>query len=209
MNFLLHLRLTEIAALPPAGAIIGDVLRGRLDPALPEPLARSIALHRRIDALSDRHPALSPIKVRFAPAARRYAGIVLDLVCDHVAANGWPAYGVPDEPLPAFARRMAAAVADEEAWRRAVDQAAPRVERFASLLTSYGDAAGVDRAIQRIAERLRSPTPFLEAAAGWRETIDATASALPEVFTDLAATARGFADAPIARSGDAHDAARG
>jgi acyl carrier protein phosphodiesterase len=195
MNFLLHLRLSELAGLPPAGAIIGDVLRGRIDPTLPRPLALSIALHRRVDALSDRHPQLLQLKAGFPPAARRYAGIVLDLLCDHVAANDWRHYGRPDESLDAFSQRMARAVADDSAWRLSVDQAAPGIARFSKLLLGYRETAGIDRAILRIAERLRDPQPFIDAANSWQARIPATSAALPQIFEDLQRAARGFVDA--------------
>lgn len=193
MNFLLHLRLNEAAGLPPAGAIIGDVLRGRLDPALPPALARSIALHRRIDALSDRHPALAPVKAGFAPGARRYAGIVLDLLCDHVAANDWTRYGITGESLEAFSHRMANAVADPVAWRVGVGKPAPGAARFDALLVGYRREAGIDRAIERITGRLARPAPFRDAARDWRDHIAATTTALPAVFDTLADVARGFA----------------
>ncbi len=192
MNFLLHLRLNEIAGLPPAGAIIGDVLRGRLDPALPAALARSIALHRRIDALSDRHPLLLACKVAFPASTRRHAGIVLDLLCDHVAAIDWSHYGGAHEALSDFARRMADAVADERAWRISVARSPPAAGRFAALLCSYATEAGIDRALGRVAERLRQPQRLLDAGSGWRIQRSAVSDALPRVFADLAEVARGF-----------------
>ncbi len=192
MNFLLHLRLADIAGLPPAGAIIGDVLRGRINPALPAPLAQSIALHRRVDALSDRHAVLAGLKAGFAADQRRYAGIVLDLLCDYVAANDWARYGRAGESLTDFAERMAAAVADVGAWQAAVGQAAPEARRFGRLLMSYRDAEGIDRAVARIAERLRQPQPFRDAAEAWRSQIDPTAKVLPTVFADLAEAAQHF-----------------
>jgi acyl carrier protein phosphodiesterase len=194
MNFLLHLRLNEIAGLPAAGAIIGDVLRGRIDPALPAPLARSIALHRRIDALSDRHPQLLALKCRFTPAARRYAGIVLDLVCDYIAAKDWHRYGGGDETLDAFSRRMADQVAEPDLWHVSVGQPAPSTARFAALLVGYREASGIDHAIDHIAKRLSEPAPFLDAARAWPSQVEAAASALPTVFSDLADAARGFAN---------------
>ena len=101
MNFLAHLWLAERAALPLAGAVLGDVVRGRLDGRLPPLLERSIALHRRIDVVTDAHPLVIQARARFENGQRRYAGIVLDVLHDHALALAWPAQL---ETLDAFAR---------------------------------------------------------------------------------------------------------
>ena len=87
MNFLAHLWLTDRAGLPLAGAILGDILRGALPADMPEPLARSVMLHRHVDAHTDRHPRVVAAREHFAPGARRYAGILLDVLFDHVLAQ--------------------------------------------------------------------------------------------------------------------------
>ena len=108
MNYLAHLWLSEQARLPLAGAVLGDLVHGRLEGRFPAPLERSIRLHRRIDVVTDAHPLTAAARARFGPGARRYGGIVLDLLYDHCLALDWPHYSA--EPLADFARRAARAL---------------------------------------------------------------------------------------------------
>ena len=189
MNFLAHLWLTERAGLPLAGAVLGDVLRGRLDGRLPPQLERSIALHRRIDVVTDAHPLVVQARAAFGNGQRRYAGIVLDVLHDHAMALAWPA---APEALDAFALRAARAVADPGAWQLAVDRPAPDAQRFAALLRSYRDEAGIDESLARISARLSKPKLLLDAAAGWRARMPAVRAEHPALMADLEAAALAF-----------------
>jgi acyl carrier protein phosphodiesterase len=184
MNFLAHFWLTDRARLPLAGALLGDVLRGALPPHMPAPLAASVTLHRRVDATTDRHPRVVAARATFPPGARRYSGIVLDLLFDHVLARDWPAYST--QPLPAFAERAARAVHEAGAWFEHAGQHRPEVDRFSALLQSYATAQGIERAIERTARRLRVPAGMLDAAAGWPGRLPALERDLPVLLEDLA-----------------------
>lgn len=190
MNFLAHLWLAERAALPLAGAVLGDVVRGRLDGRLPPLLERSIALHRRIDVVTDAHPLVIQARARFENGQRRYAGIVLDVLHDHALALAWPAQL---ETLDAFAQRAARAVADPGAWQLATGKPPPDVSRFAALLRSYRDEAGIDDSLARIAARLRQPQRLLDTAAGWRSWMPSVRAGHPALMADLEIAALDFA----------------
>jgi acyl carrier protein phosphodiesterase len=184
MNFLAHLWLTDRAGLPLAGAILGDVLHGALPAHMPAPLARAVQLHRAVDAHTDRHPRVVDARAQFGPGARRYAGIVLDLLFDHALALDWAAFS--DTPLGAFAERAGAeVVAGGHAWFAHAGSPTPEAERFSALLQSYADPGGLDRAIRRTAQRLRRPEPMLDAAAGWHERLPALRRDLPTLLADL------------------------
>jgi acyl carrier protein phosphodiesterase len=191
VNYLAHLWLSDVAGLPLAGAILGDLVRGRLDGRLPPELEQSIRLHRRVDAVTDRHPALDSLRQSFAPGARRYAGIVLDLVCDHVLARGWEQLA-PGEALEAFAERAAADMHHHAAWFAAVDAPHPSRWRLPDLLLSYRSEAGIDRALQHTAKRLRQPQPLLEAGMQWRDTTAAVTEALSPLLRNLECEAQRF-----------------
>ncbi|MBI2383128.1 MAG: DUF479 domain-containing protein [Gammaproteobacteria bacterium] len=195
MNFLAHLWLTEQARLPLAGAVLGDVVRGRLEGRFPAELERSIRLHRRVDALTDRHPLVVRARERFAPGARRYAGVVLDVLADHVLARRWECFG--DAPLEDFARRAARDVGQAAAWFEAAGVPVPAAPAFAALLLSYRDEAGIERALHRIARRLSEPRPLLAAADGWPAHAAALADDLAALLADLRAAARGFTAAHL------------
>ena len=183
MNFLAHLWLTDRAGLPLAGAILGDVLRGPLPGHMPEPLARSVRLHRAVDARTDRHPHVVAARAEFAPGARRYAGIVLDLLFDHALALDWAAFS--DRPLRDFAEHAGREVARGADWFAHAGDPAPEAGRFSDLLLSYAAPQGIEHAIRRTAGRLRRPEGMLQAAAGWPERLPDLRRDLPALLEDL------------------------
>ncbi len=183
MNFLAHLWLTDRAGLPLAGAILGDVLRGPLPPAMPAPLARSVMLHRQVDAHTDRHPRVVAARAGFAQGARRYSGILLDLLFDHVLAGDWASHAA--QPLAQFADRASREVAEGRHWFEHAGDTAPDPARFSALLQSYATVAGMELTIQRTARRLRRPEGLLGAAAGWQERIGTLRGDLPPLLADL------------------------
>lgn len=187
MNFLAHLHLSDLAGLPLSGAVLGDVVRGRLEGRFPDALERSLRLHRRIDVMTDAHAEVVALRAAFAPGARRYAGVLLDLICDHALALDWPRR---HEPLPRFAARAAREVDDAAAWALAGAASAPSAARFERLLLSYREEAGITRAVGQIAARLREPQRLLDAAAGWTAHLPAVQAALPRLMADLEALAR-------------------
>lgn len=205
MNFLAHLWLTERAGLPLVGAVLGDVVRGRLDGRLPPALEASIRFHRQIDVATDGHPLSLAARSRFPNGARRWSGIVLDVLHDHALALDWPG----EESLPDFAERAARAVADRGAWQLAAGRPPPDAARFAELLLSYRDEAGIDRALARIASRLRDPAPLIAHGAGWRAHLPSVRQDRPALLAALTALADQarlpVSAAPSARSGESRN----
>lgn len=190
MNYLAHLWLSEQARLPLAGAVLGDLVHGRLEGRFPAALERSIRLHRRVDVVTDAHPLVAAARTRFGPGARRYAGIVLDLVYDHCLALDWPRHSA--EPLGDFARRAAQALEAEKEGFAVTGQGAPSAWRFRRLLLSYAGEAGIDRAVRRTARWLKKPEGLIEAAQGWRAHLPRAREDLPALLADLGGTAREF-----------------
>jgi acyl carrier protein phosphodiesterase len=191
MNYLAHLWLTEQAGLPLPGAILGDLVHGRLDGRFPFELERSIRLHRRIDAVTDAHPLVAAARTRFVPGERRYAGIVLDIVHDHCLALDWRRYS--EDSLADFSRRAALALAQERAGFTVAGKSAPPAWRFRRLLLSYAGERGIDRAIRRTASWMKRPEGLLAAGRGWRERLPQAQAALPQLLSDLRQAALEFA----------------
>ncbi|WP_051277988.1 ACP phosphodiesterase [Solimonas flava] len=183
MNFLAHLWLADRTGTSLAGSVLGDVVRGAELSAYPAEIALGVRLHRRVDAATDRHPLTQALRATFPAATRRYAGIVLDLAADYALARDWARHA--DEPLAAFATRAGAAIAEAAPWFELAGGRRSSAQGFSALLLSYGEAAGIDRALQRTAQRLRAPEPLLSAARDWREQVPALQAALPALLTDL------------------------
>ncbi|MFD1801543.1 ACP phosphodiesterase [Mixta tenebrionis] len=101
MNFLAHLHLASLANSSLAGNLIADYVRGDPLPHWPADIAAGIALHRRLDALTDALPEVRSAKRLFRDSTRRVAPITLDVVWDHFLSRYWQRL-VPDQPLPLF-----------------------------------------------------------------------------------------------------------
>jgi acyl carrier protein phosphodiesterase len=177
--------------LPLAGAVLGDLVHGRLEGRFPLPLERSIRLHRRIDAVTDAHPVVALARTRFPPGTRRYAGIVLDLIYDHALALDWSRYA--GEPLPEFARRAAQEVAAETTGFSTAGRTAPPAWRFRRLLLSYAREGGIDRAARRTASWLKRPEGLIQASSGWQAWLPEARATLPQLLQDLRSAAVAFA----------------
>ena len=183
MNFLAHLWLADASGTSLAGSILGDVVHGADLSAYPAGIAEGIRLHRRIDAATDAHPRIVALRAAYPQGARRYAGILLDLVADHLLIEHWPRHS--REPLDAFCARCGTAIAAAAPWFLQAGGRASSASGFAELLHSYGTVAGIDRAIRRTATRLRKPEPLLAAAAQWPASADALRPHLAELLDDL------------------------
>ena len=190
MNFLAHLWLTDRARLPLAGAVLGDYFRGALPVDLPLGLAQSVRLHRRVDAVTDRHPVVVLARTRFAPGARRYSGILLDILCDHLLAIDWSRYS--EEPLERFAQRAASDIAPQAVWFERAGGPVPAPAAFSALLLSYPSELGIERAIHRTARRLKKPQGLLDAMHGWREHLPGLRADLPALLGDLRVLSENF-----------------
>lgn len=190
MNFLAHLLLADRTGTSLAGSVLGDVVRGADLAEYPADIALGIRLHRRVDATTDRHPAIVAQRALFAEGTRRYAGILLDLSCDYALARHWHEHA--DEGLDDFTARAAREVAAAGRWFERNGARAPTAEGFARLLLSYGEPAGIDHAITRTAQRLKQPEKLLQAAGDWQASTAGVAAILPELLRDLAAAMETF-----------------
>ncbi|HEX4872269.1 MAG TPA: hypothetical protein VFV27_08155 [Nevskiaceae bacterium] len=188
MNFLVHLWLTRDLEADWAGAVLGDVVRGADLSAYPPRLAEGIRLHRRIDRLTDSHPASTALRAGFAAGERRYAGILLDLAADPALYRLWA--GLETEPFEAFCQRAAQAVAGAGPWFERAGARAPAAAAFESLLRGAETVEGAQRALRRTATRLREPAPLLALEGHLPALIEAWIPLLPALLADLRSALR-------------------
>src|SRR6478609_8124795 len=106
MNLLAHALLAGGDDDVRFGSMIGDFVRGAIDPALPDGVRGGIALHRAVDAYTDAHAEVVAARALFEPPYRRYAGILLDVWFDHLLARDWPRHAAGS--LHAFSREVQA-----------------------------------------------------------------------------------------------------
>ncbi|MET0379317.1 MAG: ACP phosphodiesterase [Spongiibacteraceae bacterium] len=161
------------------GALLGDYVKGPLRGELPQGWEEGIRLHRKIDAISDRHPLRAQLAAALPPEWRRYAGIVLDVCCDHWLSRQWESWHA--QPLPQFATQV------YRVLQRHHDALPGSSQRFAQrlcdydMLNAYHDWDAVPATLQRIGTRLRHANPLLTASG----ELGAAAKPLGDAFHDF------------------------
>ncbi|MEM7576486.1 MAG: ACP phosphodiesterase [Planctomycetota bacterium] len=94
------------APLPLVGSLFPDLARevpayrgrrGETHPDLPVSIRHGIARHRRIDRITDTHPAFLRTRSRLTSAYGRFAGVVADVLFDHALSLRWD-QAAPTEP---------------------------------------------------------------------------------------------------------------
>ena len=106
MNYLAHALLAGDHPADRIGGVIGDFVKGPLDPlpaGLGPGLAAGVMLHRRIDSFADTHPAFLRSRGRVSAARRRVAGVMVDMFYDHFLARHWAHFS--DQALGDFTDR--------------------------------------------------------------------------------------------------------
>jgi acyl carrier protein phosphodiesterase len=93
VNYLAHAVLAEPHGYSLIGNVAGDLIKGRLQEHRLHPrVADGVRRHRRVDVLTDASTELQDLKRVFPAGARRYAGIVLDVLFDHYLCRDWPCF---------------------------------------------------------------------------------------------------------------------
>jgi acyl carrier protein phosphodiesterase len=190
MNHLAHFLLAPASDAARMGTLLGDFARGTDLSAWPPEVESAIRLHRRIDAVTDTHPALAGVKELAPPHLRRYAGILTDVFFDHVLIAQWPRWS--DVPLGAFCMEVYASLA--RTARDMPDPAGSLALRMGQydIMRACATREGVARVLTRIAGRLSRPVALAEGAAmldSARPSIDA---AFGQLFPELRKLAAGW-----------------
>jgi len=89
MNFLAHLHLAQLANSSLLGNLLADFVRGNVQSQWPAAVADGIAMHRRVDVLTDNLPEVREARQLFRAETYRVAPITLDVIWDHFLALHW------------------------------------------------------------------------------------------------------------------------
>ncbi|HET7925863.1 MAG TPA: ACP phosphodiesterase [Rhodanobacteraceae bacterium] len=188
MNLLAHALLASPDAEVMLGSLIGDFVRGRIDPALPAKVRAGVALHRAVDAYTDAHAEVAAARALFMPPFRRYAGILLDVWFDHLLARQWARFGEDD--LDAFSDRVRDLLAVNAAL------VPERMQGFVAYLeanglpAAYRDTAMIGQALRGMSRRLTRANPLDEALP----VLVALHAPLQQCFDAFFPALRNFAD---------------
>jgi acyl carrier protein phosphodiesterase len=176
VNYLAHFHLARAHNDWLVGALLGDYVKGPLRGELPAGWEEGIRLHRKIDAISDRHPLRAQLASALPPEWRRYAGIVLDVCCDHWLSQQWETWHA--QPLPQFAAEVYRVLQHHHSALPAPSQRFAQRLRDYDLLNAYHDIDAVPATLRRIGARLRHDNPLLNASTD----LVATAAPLDVLF---------------------------
>lgn len=159
MNFLAHCLIgataggrTEGTELL-VGGFLGDFIKGRIPDEMPQPLARGVKLHRRVDAYSGRQPQIRISCNRFPPELRRIAPILVDIIGDHFLARHWAEFHL--DPLDTFTAATYQAVGSHSNWLSTPGIRFLDYARNHDLLGAYQDWSVVSSAMRSITRRLK------------------------------------------------------
>ncbi|MCX2778661.1 acyl carrier protein phosphodiesterase [Microbulbifer thermotolerans] len=190
MNYLAHLLLSGPDPDWRLGGLLGDFVKGPLEGGLPTAVEAGIRLHRRIDAITDDHPAYRDARSHFDSRWRRYAGIVLDIWFDHLLSSQWQRWH--PQPLEDFCNQC---------WRdfhlrnRYIPPHARTFIRRAeevNLFQSYRDGGAIAHTLEHVGRRLRRPMPLQQALPEQKATRDALQKNFDKLFADLTREAARF-----------------
>lgn len=165
MNYLAHLHLGGQRPGRLLGSLYGDFVKGRLQGQFDPEVEAAIALHRRIDVFTDRHPLVDIALGRFTETRRRYAGIVLDVFFDHCLARDWPLYA--DRPLEQFTADVYQVLSRERQLPERLAKIAPHMVAN-DWLGSYREFEVLEQVLRGISRRLTRPEELAGAMAELR-----------------------------------------
>ena len=188
VNYLAHLYLAGDDPESFIGSLMGDFLKGAIDHTLPPTIRHGVWLHRRVDSYTDAHPTVINSKRRIQPEFRRYAGILVDLYYDHFLARDWSNYS--DVALDDFAQAVYRIVDAHHHRFPAPMQLSMLYMTETSLLQSYRELSGIERALRGVETRLKRPSRLREAIVDLEHNHSALAEDFATFFPDLVLYAR-------------------
>lgn len=131
---------------------MADYVRGNPYPQWPEAIADGIAMHRRVDAMTDSLPEVRAARHFFRAETRRVAPITLDVIWDHFLSLNWDKL-VPEISLPDFLRDARSVIAPELALTPEPFQNLNRYLWQDRWMERYGEAAYLQNVLRGMASR--------------------------------------------------------
>ncbi|MCA0900004.1 MULTISPECIES: acyl carrier protein phosphodiesterase [Microbulbifer] len=190
MNYLAHLLLSGPDPDWQLGGLLGDFVKGPLTGARPQSIEDGMRLHRRIDLLSDQHPAFLSALTRLGPGWRRLGGIALDIWFDHLLANSWEQWH--PHPLETFSQQCWSNFRERQQWIPENAQTfIQRAEQF-KLLPGYREVDVIQRTLERVGQRLRRPQPLVDMLPLLERDRRALEQEFQQLFADLSQQAERF-----------------
>lgn len=183
MNFLAHLYLSGSDVEIRLGNFIGDYVKGRKFENYPTKVQQGIKLHRAIDSLTDSHPSTKICNEVLKPELGRYAGVVTDVLFDHILANEWEHYS--NRELKNFTRTFYMQMLQNY---KLLPQDVRRFLPFmiqSNRLYSYKSTEGIRRALEIMSNHSSLPGKADYAIAQLNSNIELYETHFHQLFADL------------------------
>lgn len=188
LNYLSHLFLAENNAGSRVGSLLGDFVTGRpesLHGRFPEAVLHGIVRHRAIDRFTDSHRVTARLRSAVAPARRRFAGVISDIVHDHFLTRRWAEFS----PLPfrTFIDQCNGALREHHGILPPELGGTLEARIEDDWLGHYGTDEGLDGVFHRVALRHHGFSPIRDAVQDLKENRAVFEAAFDEFFPDLVA----------------------
>jgi acyl carrier protein phosphodiesterase len=184
LNFLAHLLLAREDEALRLGAMLGDFVRGREALSVfDEDVQNGIMLHRHIDGYTDSLACVVALRSSLDPPFRRYGGIIIDLVFDHLLAINWSDYSdIPLEEFDTAVREMLARHDEQlpEDLRGFMRYAGRR-----GLFAAYRDESEILFSLRGVGRRLSRPNPLDRVNEIWPEFRPMAAACFAPAFGQI------------------------
>lgn len=168
--------------------MLGDFVKGKDLSHLPEHWQQGIHLHRRIDVFTDNHATVKQLRSELGPL-RRYGGIIIDIVFDHILAKHFSQHN-PELSLEHFAQQV---------YRDFSQQPKPLPDNFLLVsqrmteydwLSSYRHSDILNRVLERTSLRLSNQPPLADAHQWYTQEHHRLDELFHEFYGDLTKAAK-------------------
>ena len=183
MNYLAHAFLAGDNQDFLMGNMCADILDGKSIKALPHTIMQGVIHHRAIDTFTDTHPQFKICKLLIHKSRRRYAGILIDLIFDHILTLKWQTYS--NHSLKNFTTQT---------YKNVLDHPHPMPAKFNRIfaqmveydwLYNYNNDWGMQKTFSRIQKRLKRENNVSKAMDDFYEYQEKWEKAFNIFFPDL------------------------
>lgn len=209
MNYLAHFQLATLVShtlnIPLgaqlSGAFLADHLTGNVS-ALRTDAANTdrqdyfweaVQLHRRVDTLTDTHPAAIRLKAHFPEPYRRYAPVLIDIFFDVVLATHYREHHIPGSAadLGVFADSCYVAL-DQDQLHCPDNWPTHAMDAFSHMqshnwLVRYATLRGIERTLAGIAQRLRRPLALTKTIPIFQRHLSAFEDSFAQLWPEIQA----------------------
>jgi len=188
LNFLAHALLAGDNPALIVGGVIGDWIKGPLPGALPDDLAKGVSLHRAIDSFAESQPAFRRSRARISVDRRRYAGVLVDVIYDHLLASNWA--DIHHQPLEEFCAGVYGLISDRLNDLPASSRPALTMMEKENWLSSYAQIDGISDVLLRMSRRARQPNPLANGEREFLADVDGFTCDFHDWMADMKAFCR-------------------